>query len=84
MHLPRLIINNYEIQRKESSKFLRVLVDQHLTWKEHIKPNENKIAKNIGTLNKARLYLNKKSLAMTLLLIYSLLPKLCKYSVLQH
>ena len=84
MHLPRLIINNYEIQRKESSKFLRVLVDQHLTWKEHIKPTENKIAKNIGILNKARLYLNKKSLAMTLLLIYSLLPKLCKYSVLQH
>ena len=69
MHLPRLIINNYEIQRKESNKFLRVLVDQHLTWKEHIKPTENKIAKNINILNKARLYLNKNSLAMTLLLI---------------
>ena len=27
LHLPKLIINNYEIQRKESIKFLGVLLD---------------------------------------------------------
>ena len=32
----KLIINNYEIQRKEF-KFLGVLLEQHLTYKEHIK-----------------------------------------------
>ena len=29
--LPKLIINNYEIKREESIKFLGVLLDQHLT-----------------------------------------------------
>ena len=48
--LPKLMINNYETQRKESIKFLRVLLDHLLTWKEHIKPTENKIAKNVGIL----------------------------------
>ena len=31
LHLPKLIINNYEIQREESIKFLWFLLDQHLT-----------------------------------------------------
>ena len=48
--LPKLIINNYEIQGEESIKFLGVLLGQHLTWKKHIKLTENKIAKNIGML----------------------------------
>ena len=60
LRLPKLIINNYEIQREES--ILGVLLDQHLTWKEHIKLTENKIARNIGTLYKARPYLDKRAL----------------------
>ena len=59
LRLPKLIINNYEIQREES--ILGVLLDQHLTWKEHIKLTENKIARNIGTLYKARPYLDKRA-----------------------
>ena len=62
LRLPKLIISNYEIQRKESIKFLGVLLDQHLTWKEHTKLIENKIAKNIGILYKARPYLDKNAL----------------------
>ena len=62
LRLPKLIINNYEIQREESIKFLGVLLDQHLTWKEHIKLTENKIAKNIGILYKARPCLDKRTL----------------------
>ena len=62
LRLPKLIISNYEIQRKESIKFLGVLLDQHLTWKEHTKLIENKIAKNIGMLYKARPYLDKNVL----------------------
>ena len=50
LRLPKLIISNYEIQREESIKFLGVLLDQHLTWKEHIKLTENKIPKNLGML----------------------------------
>ena len=57
-----LIINNLKIQRKESIKFMGVLLDENLSWKEHIKYNENKIAKNLGLLYKAKHYLNKRSL----------------------
>ena len=60
--IKKLIINNYEIQREESIKFLRVLLDQHLTWKEYIKLTENKINKNIGILYKVRPYLDKRAL----------------------
>ena len=41
-------------------KFIGVLLDQHLTQKEHIKLNENKIAKNIGVFYEARFYLDKR------------------------
>ena len=60
--LPKLIINNYEIQRKKSIEFLGVLLDQHLTQKEHVKLAQNKIAKNIGILYKTRPYLDKRTL----------------------
>ena len=43
-------------------KFLRVLLYQHLTWKEHIKLTENKIAKNLGILDKPKPYLDKTAL----------------------
>ena len=52
--LPELIIKISEVQREESIKCLGVLLDQHLTWKEHIKLTENKIAKNIDIVYKAR------------------------------
>ena len=73
---PQLIINNYEIQKEESIKFLGVLLDQHLTWKEHIKLTENKIAKNIGILYKARPYLDKRAL---LCLYYSYIHSYLNY-----
>ena len=84
LSLSKFIMKNYEIQRKESIKFLKVLLNQHLTWEKHIKLTENKIAKNIDILYKARPYLDKKSLALSLILLYSLLLKLCKYRMVQH
>ena len=60
LQLPKLFIDNYEVKRKNSIKFLGILLDENLTWKEHIKFTENKIAKNIGILFKAKPYLNKE------------------------
>ena len=77
LRLPKLMINNYEIQREESIKFLGVLLGQHLTWKEHINLAENKIAKNIGILYKTRPYLNKRAL---LCLYYSYIPPYLNYA----
>ena len=82
LRLPKLIINNIEIQREEYIKFLGVLLNKHLTRKRQNKLNKNEIAKNIGISYKARPYLNKRA-TTTLLLIYSLLPKLYKYTVVQ-
>ena len=41
-------------------KFLGVLVDENITWVDHITTAENKLSKNVGLLYKAKNYLNKK------------------------
>ena len=40
-----MLINDKELERVGSIKFLGVLLDEHLSWKEHIRYTENKIAK---------------------------------------
>ena len=45
--LPKLTISNHVIEMQEFIKFLGVLLDENLNWKEHIKCTENKIAKNL-------------------------------------
>ena len=60
--LPKLNINNSEIERSECLKFLGLLLDENLCWKEHIIYIESKIAENIGLLYKAKPYINKNFL----------------------
>ena len=45
-----LNINDVPITQVNSTKFLGVYVDQHMTWKEHIHNIAIKIAKNVGIL----------------------------------
>ena len=42
--------------------FLGVLLDENLSWKSHTQTIENKIAKNIAILYKAKPFLNVNSL----------------------
>ena len=49
----KMLINDKEVERVKSIKFLGVLLDEHLSWKEHIRYTENKIGKNIGLLYRA-------------------------------
>ena len=58
LNLPVLKINETVIKRSSSLKFLGVIVDENLTWKNHINLIENKISKNIGVLFKASKLLN--------------------------
>ena len=60
--LRKLQINNYNIERIPSIKCLGLLLDDHLSWKDHIKYTEYKISKNIVILCKARDYLSQESL----------------------
>ena len=50
LQLPTMTFNNIEIKKKNSVKFLGVITDENLTWKNHIEVVENKISKNIGVL----------------------------------
>ena len=52
--LPKLTISNHVTERHKFIKFLRILSDKNLNWKEHIKYTENKVAKNLGLPYKAR------------------------------
>ena len=40
-----LLTNDNEMERAESITFLGVLLDEHLSWKGHIRNTENKVAK---------------------------------------
>ena len=62
LELPTLTINNQEIKRASYTKFLGVLLDENLSWKKHLKYTENKIAKSIGLMYKAKPFLIKNSL----------------------
>ena len=48
--LPTLKINNTLIKRVDHIKFLRVLFDENLTWKNHINLIENKISKSLQSV----------------------------------
>ena len=57
-----LIIKNESINQDHKTKFLGVIVDEKLTWFEHIQYIKCKIAKGIGIICKARKLLNSKTL----------------------
>ena len=61
LKLPNLFMNNTNIERKESLKFLRVLIDETLSWKNHIKILESKLSCAIGLLYKSRPFLDLNS-----------------------
>ena len=75
--LPKLITSNHVIVRQEFIKFFGVLKGENLNWKEHIKYTENKIAKKLGLLYKARPFLERNAL---LALYYSYIQTYMNYA----
>ena len=69
-------MGNNEIKRSESLK-LSAFLDEKLTWTDHIKYTENKIAKNIGLLFRSKPYLRNKCL---LSLYYSCIHTFISYA----
>ena len=47
-------INNEPIQQVTQTKFLGVIIDHQMNWYKHIQFVQNKVAKGIGIINKAR------------------------------
>ena len=46
-----VILRNEVVQRVNKAKFLGVIVDQHLNWKEHISITSQEISKSCGKIN---------------------------------
>ena len=44
LYLPTMAFNNIEIKRENSIKFLAVIIDEKLTWKNHNEVADNKIS----------------------------------------
>jgi hypothetical protein len=66
----KLFIDDISIERAESTKFLGIIVDSRLTWKEHIIYISKKISRGVGALTRARSLLPCKLLLM---LYYSMI-----------
>ena len=47
-------MDNIFIERENVTKFLGVLIDENLSWKQHINNVSTKISKSIGILYKSR------------------------------
>ena len=60
--LPTMTFNNIEIKR--------VIIDENLTWKNHIEVAENKISKNIEVLYRASNLLDFKNLKIYFFFIH--------------
>ena len=73
LQLPDMTLNNIENKRKISARFLGIIIDENLTWKNHIEVVGNKISKNIGVLYRASHVLDFKNLKkyFTFIHIYS-------------
>ena len=56
------MIGSNNIERKSSIKFLGVMLDDHISWIDHVRTVENKTAKNIGLLYRVSQFLNEDSL----------------------
>ena len=51
-----------KLKEKKAIKFLGAMLDENVNWQEHLRTVENKIAKNIGLLYRAKYLLNESSL----------------------
>ena len=55
-------MNNSIITRVRATKFLGVIIDEKLTWKNHISLVRSKLAKTVGILYRVRHLLNRSAL----------------------
>ena len=65
-----LKLNNEMLQCIDNTKFLRIILDQHLTWKNHISYVTKTIIRTTGVLCRIRFYISQPLLRM---LYYSLI-----------
>ena len=55
-------LDDTNLQKVSSTKFLGVIIDENLTWKNHIDGISKTIARNVGVLNELKCYIPKRVL----------------------
>ena len=50
----KVILDNVELSCVNNTKFLGVLIDENLTWKDHIDAISKTMSRNIGMINKLK------------------------------
>ena len=55
-------IDETKIEEVKKTKFLGVIIDNKLTWKDHVAHVASKVSRGMGVITKARNYLNRKGL----------------------
>ena len=73
-----IILRNEVVQRVNTAKFVGVIVDQHLNWKDHISMISQKISKSCGIIYRIRNNLDIKSKR---LIYYNLIHPYLTYCV---
>ena len=58
----KLFLLNTEIKMEKFTKFLGVIIDQNLNWKQQILHVKKKVSRGLGIIRKARKYLNYDAL----------------------
>ena len=69
----KISLNNTQLDRVTSTKFLGIIVDENLTWKNHINCTSKTISRNIGVINKLKHFIPYsilRTLYCTLILPY--------------
>ena len=60
-HNLHLVINNTQILRKNEARFLGVIIDEKLTWTQHIKSLKTKMSRYVGIMYKLKFILPTKA-----------------------
>ena len=77
-------MDNIVTERENVTKFLGVLIEENLSWKQHINNVRIKISKSIGILFKFRGIVQQRLLKQSEFFIHSLSFELCKHCVGKH
>ena len=78
-YIPKLVINDIELERVKNFNFLGLTINENLSWKPHMDKIRNKIAKSGGVINRLKHFLPEHILRIIYCstvqsnLIYSLL-----------
>ena len=62
--IPKLKINESEIERVQEFNFLGLTINEHMTWCSHIRKISNKISRVVGIMNRLKYFLPHSALKL--------------------